>query len=197
MVGRPGQARPVTDAQRAEILRLHTLRHPLDEIYRIVGISRASAGYILQAADTTRDWCTIDPIIRDLHAKDASAHTIAQTVGVGHEIIGHRIHMLGLTRDSTRARDRPGTPRPRKLVSHGIEGYTAGCHCTTCDESSRADRTRRQQATIPTATAHGRSWTAEEDAMVLDESRTLTEIAVELGRTYRAVEGRRYKLRQK
>ena len=198
MVGRPGRAAAVTDTQRAEILRLHTLRHPLDEIHQVVGISRASAGFILQAADSARDWTLIDPIIRDLYARHASTHTIAREVGVRVEIIGHRIHLICLTRSSIHLDpDRPGEPRPRKLVAHGSEGYAAGCRCTECGEASTAGRERRQQATLPTATAHGRPWTPEEDEAVLDETRTLTEIAVALGRTYRAVDGRRYKLRQK
>lgn len=198
MAGRPGRAAPVTDAQRAELLRLHALRHPLDEIYRIVGISRASAGFILQAADSARDWTLIDPIIRDMHAAHASTHTIARTVRVGVEIIGHRIHLLGLTRGSIRlAHDRVDPPRPRNVVSHGVEGYSAGCRCAECREASRAGGRRRQQATVPTATAHGLPWTAEDDEIALDETRSLTEIAIELGRTYRAVDGRRAKLRKK
>lgn len=53
----------------------------------------------------------------------------------------------------------------------------------------------RQKTTLRQAKNWGKHWTAEEDRLVMDESQTMEEKAVLLGRSYKAVEDRIFLIR--
>ncbi|MEU9808971.1 hypothetical protein [Mycobacterium sp. NPDC050853] len=94
------------------------------------------------------------------------------------------------------------------MAVHGVAGYAAGCRCQECVSAQRArerqiaaaERTR--WGSVARAFGDGRAgsaghqWSAAEYAVAADESLTVGQVAVITGRSVRAVNAARKRLRR-
>ncbi|MEU9805449.1 hypothetical protein [Mycobacterium sp. NPDC050853] len=84
-----------------------------------------------------------------------------------------------------------------KVPEHLHGTYTAvsryGCLCPQCRSAAEAERSRRQEATWPTAVNHKQPWTDADVEIALDRSMTVVEAAQSLGRTHSSVRALRHK----
>lgn len=115
--------------------------------------------------------------------------------------IGAELGVCAATVQRTRkANDIPPgySPGLTRTTVHGTPGMWRRCNCTTCNEARNAAH-RRYVAQMQNHTPGRQSrlrWTPEEDQVVMDLSIPVSDIALQLGRTWNAVTQRRYALRR-
>lgn len=71
------------------------------------------------------------------------------------------------------------------------------CPCPECRKAASDKLAARLDRTKPGAVEHYQRWTEDEDAIAMDHSRRIEDIATDLGRTYAAVDNRRRYLARK
>lgn len=81
----------------------------------------------------------------------------------------------------------------RKSRAANLDKETAYAKAYKAKHAERVTRTRR--SVNARATRKWRRWTADEDALVLDDSRTIAELGDTTGRSYNAIVTRRRRLR--
>lgn len=120
--------------------------------------------------------------VRDLAQQGATDATIAATLAVN-------------VRTILRWRKHAGIPAgwagPVRTAPCGTPSrYESGCHCQPCTDANNARwraYTARKRAAAPAGPRSNQRWTADEDLVALDPSRTVVERAQALGRSYAAV----------
>lgn len=176
----------------------------LQEIATELGLTKAAIGVVAQAADESRDWTRADAILRERFSSGSTLREIATEVGVPYAVLRERVHLLCLERvdvrdkgaEHRRERDRRNTAesRARGVVSHGQSGFARGCDCPSCSAAHLGYTAPRDTRTRAAAHHHAQPWSEAEDTAVLDDSRRIEDIALDLGRTYHAVATRRHNL---
>lgn len=96
------------------------------------------------------------------------------------------------TRSCAKRRRVRAARRAEADFKHGRAAYSNWeCRCGVCKAEWLAycqkGSERRQEATLPFAVNYGTPWSAEEIAVLLRDDLSLTELALELGRSYNGV----------
>lgn len=189
--------------------RLHALRgegHTIREIARMLGVSFAAVGFVVRAADETRDWEDFDAILRDRFVEGITLRHIATELGTHMGVVSERVRVLGLTRGDIRdrgieyrrakSRERERKAKERGAHVHGLSGYKYGCRCQICTTAHYDYFVVRQNRTREGAKSHFQRWTDSDDNIAIDTTLTIEEAALRLGRTYGSVAARRSKLQR-